>query len=165
MLPLLPKTANGPSMLTLKVLPQTGEFRPIGSQPSSARVLSFTPVPVVSTPSLVMPVVQQQPHLSQPLVEKVQKHPLNIIPAVTTVPISVASPPHPLSLPTSSSPPPSITSLLNLGPEELSLGADSTTLLDVPLATSAPNFVGKFSIDYTLNWNNNRCSKIVSLKK
>lgn len=142
MLPLLPKTANGPSMLTLKVLPQGGEFRPIGPQPSSARVLSFTPVPVVSSPNLI---VQQQQPQQQHLVHKQQQ--LVSVTAASPVTAPTTPPPPSLPLATPPSPPPSISSLLNLGPEELSLGADSTTLLDVPLPSNAPNFVGLLGND------------------
>jgi hypothetical protein len=151
MLPLLPKT--DPSMLTLKMMPQTGEFRTINSQTTNARLLSFTSVPhhmVNSTPNLVLPLMTTQhgPSLTtakQPL-PKVEK-PAPVVPVVSVVPkkeeihkasISAVTP-SPVAPPS----PPSITTLLGLGTEELSLGADSTTLLDVPLA-NPPNFVGNY---------------------
>lgn len=142
---------NGPSMLTLKVMPQGGQFN---SQTPNARVLSFTSVPVVnSAPSLVVPVMtSQSPLAKRPLA--VAAKPPAPAPVVTTIKeasnkaasngtmSASAVTPSPVAPPS----PPSITALLGLGSEELSLGADSTTLLDVPLANNPPNFVGEYYI-------------------
>nr|CAD7434740.1 unnamed protein product [Timema monikensis] len=126
-LPLLPKAPNGHAMVTLKVIPQTGEFMPIGG-PTGLVAASHSSGVVF--PSGVMP---------RPPVKS--RHILPALPVVTTPPpntspllsdTSPAGAKEELLQPAS---PPSISHLLNLPVGEgdhISLVTPSTSLLDPP---------------------------------
>nr|CAD7200552.1 unnamed protein product [Timema douglasi] len=129
-LPLLPKAPNGHAMVTLKVIPQTGEFMPIGG---ATGLVTASHSSGVVFPSGVMP---------RPPVKS--RHILPALPVVTTPPpntsplLSDTSPAgadlakEELLQPAS---PPSISHLLNLPVEEgdhISLVTPSTSLLDPP---------------------------------